>query len=101
MMLIDGLPFDDTVKASLTSLKSLAKENAMNIWFAVRTHRHEPPGPDGIPVPLVNIADLFDTAFQLQPEGKKIHVMPIKTGAPDTDRRPLVLDPSTMLVVED
>jgi len=98
MLLIDGLPFDETARPTLTGLKSLAKEHSMHLWFTVRTHRHETPGPDGIPAPLLNVADLFDVVFQLLPEEKEIHLRTLKGGPPDADSPSLLLDPSTMLI---
>ncbi len=99
MLLIDGLPFDETVTASLTALKTLAKNHSMHVWFTVRTHRHEDLGPDRIPAPLLNVADLFEVAFQLRPEEKEIHVKALKGGPSDSaDHPPLLLDPSTMLI---
>jgi len=66
ILIIDGLPFDSSVRASLMHLKSLAQKLSLNIWFAIRTHRHEAPGPDGLPTQLTTIADLFDLAIELQ-----------------------------------
>lgn len=98
-LLIDGLPFDEIDKVMLTDLKSLAKDRGIHFWFTVRTHRHEPLGPDGIPTPLLNIIDLFDVVFQLLPEKKEIHLKTLKGGPSGPDRTSLLLDPSTMLIV--
>lgn len=98
-LLIDGLLFDETDREMLIGLKSLAKDRGIHFWFTVRTHRHETPGPDGIPPPLLNIDDLFDVVFQLLPEKKEIHLRTVKGGPSDTDRPSLLLDPSTMLIV--
>ncbi|WP_246556262.1 AAA family ATPase [Desulfonema magnum] len=98
IILIDGLPFDETVRASLTDLKSLAERYSLRIWFTVRTHRHEAPGPDGMPAPLLNIADLFEVAIQLSPEGKDIYLKALKGRHSSSDDPALFLDPSTMLI---
>ena len=96
MMLIDGLPFDENVQAPLAELKDLARKYGLHAWFTVRTHRHEDPGPDGIPVQLQQVQDLFEVAIQLVPEGKQVYVKTLKgTGADHPD---LILDPATMLI---
>ena len=101
MILIDGLPFDETVTEALGDLKTLAKNNGLHVWFAVQTHRHEQPGPDGVPAPLQGVADLFEVAIQLQPEGKEIHVKVLKGKTLPPDQRPLLLDPATMLIKDE
>lgn len=98
MILIDGLPFDETVRKPLSSLKILAKNYSIHVWFAVRIHRHEKPDPDGMPPPLSQIADLFEVAIQLQPIEKEIHVKALKGGTAPSDHQALLLDPSTMLI---
>jgi len=101
MIVIDGLPFDDSVRGALSALKSLVKSHAARVWFTVRTHRHEEPGPGGVPAPLVGVDDLFEVAIQLQPEGKQVHVKVLKGGTPTSDLRPLQLDPATMLIKDE
>lgn len=97
-IIIDGLPLKSSLQNSLADLKAIAKINTIRIWFAVTSHRHETTGPDNIPGPLSEVADLFETIIQLQPEGKKIHVNIIK-GRPKTPDSPrLFLDPSTLLI---
>lgn len=100
MILIDGLPFDGSIRKSLNDFKLLAENHSLHVWFTVRTHRHEPPGPDGIPVPLLDVADLFDVALQLQPEKKEIHINVLKGKPSDAEHPDLLLDPSTMLISE-
>jgi hypothetical protein len=97
VLLIDGFPFNSTVKKPLSDLKRCAKENSFNVWFTIKTHRHEKPGPDGIPAPLIDVSDMFEVVLQLQPEGKEIHVTTLKGGSAEA----LVLDPSTMLIKRD
>jgi hypothetical protein len=98
MILIDGLPFDETVEKPLSELKSLARDHAMKVWFAVQTHRHEKPGPQGMPAPLSQVSDLFEVAVELQPAENQIHVKALKGATTPTDPSPLLLDPSTMLI---
>lgn len=98
MMLIDGLPFDDSVRDSLLELKALAKKYAMHAWFTVRTHRHEIPDHDGRPLQLTQVADLFEVAIQLVPVGKQVHVKALKGKGTASDHPDLVLDPASMLI---
>jgi hypothetical protein len=97
MVIIDGLPLDDTAGAALAELKSFAERRNMHIWFTVLTHRHEPPGPDGMPPALAGLADLFDVVLALQPAGKEIHIQLLK--GENAEAQPnFQLDPATMLV---
>jgi hypothetical protein len=98
MMLIDGLPFDDGVQAPLTELKSLARKYGLHAWFSVRTHRHEEPGPGGIPVQLQAVQDLFEVAIQLVPVGKQVQIRTLRGPRRPVDHPDIFLDPSTMLI---
>ncbi|MDY6837275.1 MAG: cytoplasmic protein [Thermodesulfobacteriota bacterium] len=98
MILIDGLPVDEEAGKTLSDLKALAKRDSIPVWFAIRTHRHEDPGADGMPPQLSGFADLFEVVIQLQPVEKEIHVRALKGAIPPSGQPPLLLDPSTMLV---
>ena len=101
MILIDGMPFDASVRQPLSEMKELAKKFGVHVWFAVTTHRHEAPASDGLPTQLTDVSDLFEVAIQLQPDGKEIHVKALKGWENAEDPKPQVLDPSTMLLIED
>ena len=98
MIIIDGFPFDDTTLEPLQQLREFSSRHGLRIWFSVRTHRHEEPGPDGIPPQLSNLDDLFNVILQLQPEGKKVHVRVLKGIDASTEYPELMLDPATMLI---
>ena len=97
-MIIDGLPFDDAIQQGLLDLKNLASSQGMHVWFTVRTHRHEEPGPDGTPAQLIQVADLFEVAIQLVPVGKQIQIKAFKGPGSRGDQPDLMLDPATMLI---
>jgi len=98
LILIDGLPFDESQKASLSDLKSFAKKHSLKIWFTVRIHRDEIPVTDVIPALLNDVEDLFETAILIQPEEKEIYLKVLKGGKPDSVSTRLSLDPTTMLI---
>jgi hypothetical protein len=98
MMIVDGFPFDESVHKSLTEFKDLIKNHQMPAWFTIRTHRHENLGPDGIPMQLARLSDLFEIAIQLLPVGKEIHVKAVKGAESFSEQLDLRLDPSTMLI---
>ncbi len=98
MILIDGLPFDGPTRGILTDLKALAVAHSCRMWFTMRIHRHEEPGPGGLPRQLEPVSDLFAAALQLLPEGDNIHVRALIGGEPGHVDTGLHLDPSTMLV---
>ena len=98
VLIIDGLPFDNSTQKALSDLKRLAADYAMRVWFAVRTHRHDPIGTDNIPQTLSGFSGMFDVILHIQPEGKEIHVKVHKGTSLDSDPPVLFLDPSTMLI---
>jgi hypothetical protein len=98
MIIIDGFPFDASVHQPLSEFKELVEKHQMHAWFTMRTHRHEDPGPDGRPLQLEQVSDLFEVAIQLLPEGKEIHVKAVKGGESFAEDLDLRLDPSTMLL---
>jgi hypothetical protein len=98
MIIVDGFPFDKSVHPSLSKFKALVHNYQMPAWFTVRTHRHEEPGPDGIPIQLAQLSDLFEIAIQLLPIGKEIHVKVTKGAESFSEQIDLRLDPSTMLI---
>ena len=98
VIIIDGFNFKEDVKASLSDLKRLAQKHSLYVWFSVKTHRHEEPGPNGMPAQIWDVAELFELVIQLQPKGKEIHVKTLKGGTADSHQHSLLLDPSTMLV---
>jgi hypothetical protein len=98
MVIIDGLPFDNSVHTSLPGLKILAKNHGMHIWFAVHTHRHEEPGTGGIPTQLENVDDLFEVVILLQPKEGEIHLKVLKGRSSSSGYSELLLDPSSMLI---
>lgn len=98
MLIVDGLSFDEPVREMLSELKKIARLHGLHIWFSIRTHRHEDPGPGGVPKQLADVDDLFSVAIQLLPVGEEIHVVPLKGVTLTPEHSRLVLDPSTMLV---
>ena len=100
VVIIDGFEFDEAGRNALTDLKSLITEQGMRVWFTVRTHRHEDPGPGRLPSPMDAVAGLFDVIIQLQPEGKLIHVRSLDDSGAETGSAPLSLDPATLVIVE-
>lgn len=97
-IVIDGFPFEDATRETLTDLKAFAEKMGISVWFTVKTHRHEAPAENGMPVQISSVSDLFSTAIQILPDGEKINIRVIKgeTGATTTD--PLCIDPETMLI---
>jgi hypothetical protein len=97
MLIVDGLPFERPEHNTLCDIKALVRQQRLKAWFTVRTHRHEAPGPDGLPNQLQGVADLFRVILTLQPEGKEIHLQTVK----GTDSLPagnlLRLDPAAQL----
>jgi hypothetical protein len=100
MMIVDGIPFDDAVGQGLTEFKQFALRQGMRVWFSVRTHRHEEPGSNGLPIQLSPVDELFEVAIQLVPQGKQIQIKAFKGPGSEADLPDLLLDPATMLITE-
>ncbi|MBW1897576.1 MAG: cytoplasmic protein [Deltaproteobacteria bacterium] len=100
MIIIDGLPFDESTQNTFLDLKSLVKDLDAHVWFTARTHRHESPHADGLPIQMAEVKDLFDTIILLRPEGNNICINSLKGGATDSHTTKLEVDPSTMLIRE-
>ena len=98
MIIVDGLPFDESVHPPLSEFKSLVDRLQMHAWFTIRTHRHEEPDPVGLPRQLALVSDLFEIAVQLVPQQKEIHVKALKGKKLLAQSIDLRLDPSTMLI---
>jgi hypothetical protein len=100
LVIIDGLPFDDDARSLLSALKILAGKHHMRIWFTVNTHGHEETETADTPPEIKSVKELFDIIIQLKPEGKMIHVYPVKGNETGLDQMPLVFDPSAMILKE-
>jgi len=98
MLIVDGLSFDESIRDMLSELKKLARLHGLHVWFSIRTHRHQDPGPGGVPKQLADVGDLFAVAVELTPVGEEIHVRPLKGVNLAPERTCLVLDPTTMLL---
>ena len=100
VIIIDGLPFDQTVRPPLVELKELTQKRGCHAWFTVRTHRHEIPDPKGIPTQMAGLVDLFNVILHLQPQDKDIHIRALKGQENGGEKTGLILDPATMLITE-
>ena len=99
-LIIDGLPFDNDVRDLMKDLKSLSDATGVRCWFTIRTHRHEAPSEDGMPLQLSPLQDLFDVAVQLLPDGKDINIRVLKGLQAIHQDTAVRFDPATMLIKE-
>jgi hypothetical protein len=100
LVLIDGLPFDETTREVLSELKLMAREQGFPIWFTARIAREDRlVEPEGIPLSVHPVADLFEVMVQLKPEGREVHVRLLKRKEKN-DIPSLTLDPATLLIKE-
>ena len=96
MVIIDGFKFDESIRDYLADLKNLAEEQSFSTWFSVHTHRHEETPANSVPLPLLDVEDLFEVALRLQPVEKDIRIQPLK--GPISNLASLTLDASSMLI---
>ena len=95
VLIIDGLPLDETTQDLLKEIKAFAIQKSLPVWFSGHIHRDEEPGEDGTPSPFFHVADNFDVVIQLQPKEKKVYVDFIKGLA---NASTIYVDPSSMLI---
>ena len=98
MVIVDGLPFDESTPDALKELKTFSGGHGIQSWFTVRTHRHEETMPDGLPTTLAPVQDLFSVILLLEPTGKEIRVRALKGETGAGGKLPVKLDPATMLL---
>ena len=99
-MIIDGLPFADPNEQDLLALKALARAQGLNIWFTIKTHRHEEYSANKLPERIQPLSDMFQVIILLQPDGKMVHVQVLKSDAHPAEAPSLILDPATLLVTD-
>jgi len=98
MIIIDGFKFDEEARESLIRLKGIAEKHSMRLWFTIPIHRHEEEGRQGMPMPIIKVADLFELVLLLASEQGETYIRPLKSPV-ITDKSPVfVLDPSSMLI---
>ncbi|MDP2647547.1 MAG: AAA family ATPase [Desulfobacterales bacterium] len=100
MIVLDGLNFDNPAAAILEELKALAVKHTLTAWFSVRVHRHDIPGPSDMPPFFEQIMDLFEVIIRLKPAEKEVYVKILKGKTSGAAQPPLILDPSTMLLIK-
>jgi hypothetical protein len=100
LIIMDGLPFDETAGPSLAALKKMAREKNFSVWFTVTTHRQEENPDQELPARIAPFSDLFEMILQLSPREKETHVFPLKGGSEPRNEAVLVFDPSTLVLKE-
>lgn len=98
IMIVDGMSFDESRYDTVAELKALGNSFGLRTWISVPAHRDEPRDGNDMPARITEVVDLFDLIWELVPEGKKIHVHPLKQAdsSPQTPR--FFMDPATMLL---
>jgi hypothetical protein len=101
-LIVDGLDFSKTSVETFQSLKELAREFKVEVWFSALC----PPGvPEtderGIPQPCAHVADQCSIIVQLLPTPSALYLKLLKDHEnpvpPDTQVK---LDPNTFLVMD-
>ncbi|MDY6822275.1 MAG: cytoplasmic protein [Thermodesulfobacteriota bacterium] len=98
ILVVDGLSFDGSQYETAAELKALCNAFGLRTWIAVPAHRDEERDDKGMPARITEVAGLFDLVWELLPEGKKIHVNPLKQAESFRDDARLFMDPATMLL---
>ena len=100
LIIIDGLPFDETVGQSLSALKKMALDKKFSIWFTVTTDPGEEKQSQGLSPQIAPFEELFEVIIQLKPREKETLVIPLKGGSDPENQPVLVFDPATLMLKE-
>ena len=98
LIVLDGFSVDPSRRETVAALKKLSREMAISVWLSVPSHREEERDDRQRPAGFAAVADLFDVAWELLPENKKIRVRALPTGEGQVSDPGLFLNPSTMLL---
>lgn len=91
---------DHDVRKRLEEFKNIAKKKSLRVWFAIQTEKDGSLTTENIIKQMQKYDDLFEVLIKLEPQGKDIHFSAIKGDHHKTNKG-LLLDPVTMLIVED
>jgi hypothetical protein len=98
LIVLDGFSVDASRRETIAALKGLSRELSLSTWLSVPAHREEERDDRQRPAGFSAVADLFDVAWELLPESKKIRVRSLPTGEGAVSDPGLFLNPSTMLL---
>lgn len=97
LAIIDGLPFGEEDRETISELKMLAREFKLPVWFTAKSHRKDKIMEDGIPSSVAHVSDLMDVIMELQFAGKDIEVKIVK-GTEEIRDAKIKLDPTSFLI---
>ncbi len=98
LIVLDGLSFDSSRRDEVTAIRVLVRELSVGAWISVPAHREEERDDRQRPARFAEVADLFDVAWELLPDGQKIRVRALPAGDSDAVDPGLFLNPSSMLL---
>lgn len=102
LIILDGLDFDHNPRSAFEALRELARKLSVQIWMSARMHRHvSDVNERGIPYPVNEMDDLFNSILMLEPDGERIKLQILKQGE---NYNPVdsefLLDPHTFLILQ-
>jgi hypothetical protein len=101
VIIFDQPELEKVERETVVDLKSIATEQAAELWMACRTHRDGPTAKPGhLPPPADRIEELVDLAFRLDQHQAKVrlHVVKDRHEMLDKDLN-ILLDPESLLLV--
>ncbi len=98
MVILDGFFLDASAPDTITGIKELGRELSFGAWLSIPSHREAERDDQNRPAGFAGLADLFDVAWELLPENKKIRVRALPTKETAASDPGLYLNPSTMLL---
>ncbi|MEW6078940.1 MAG: cytoplasmic protein [Thermodesulfobacteriota bacterium] len=98
MVVLDGVKFDGSARETVAAVKELGRELSFGVWLSVPAHREEARDERQRPAGFAAVADLFDVAWELLPEGDRILVRALAAGTSAPVDPGLYLNPSTQML---
>ena len=97
LIVIDGPVPDDLVREDLASIRDLAQELAVEIWFSLDAESEE---VKGLPTRYQGVEHLISVILALEPRGDEINLRALKDHEnEDLQNLHVGLDPKTLLLV--
>ncbi len=103
LVIVQGYDFEHASTADVKELQELAAEFEVELWMSATTHRDAPVDGKGIPEPVAHIAEAVAVVVRMAHDGKSsVHLTLLKDhDNPEVASLPIVLDPTTMLLVKE
>ncbi|HEY3177071.1 MAG TPA: ATPase domain-containing protein [Candidatus Polarisedimenticolia bacterium] len=101
-VMIDGFDFEAGAVGDVFELRRIAKELNAEMWMTAITHRDARRNERGIPEPAARFEETISVIVSLAHDGRGVRVRLLKDHeSPNVSDTSLMLDPTTMLLMQE